>query len=284
MKADTARPRHDRIGSGDIASILGFDDAFGSPYSVWYQKHYKVDDNEETELMWWGSALEPVILDRYTIRSPEVSVIDRQVHFTYPDWPIATATVDAILASDDVCVAEVKTSSFDVYDGLPIRIQAQCQWQMGVSGIHRCVALVLFYQQVSRGVQVFQVDYDETAFGTMLHRAKKFWTEHVVTGVAPEPDAHRATTATLKRFAPVERVVDIDHLNDSLKQLGDVRAALAELKKTDTLHVNKIRDALGSATVGQIGGKDAVTWRPTKTGSRTFRIKKAFLPQGADDE
>lgn len=283
-------PRSERIGSGDIASILGLPDAFGSPYSVWVAKttgHEPEPDERTKARWWWGERLEPAILDRYSVLTPDHKPVDdgRQKHFVHPDYPFLTATVDGLFTDEHgVYITEAKLSNFDLNDGVPHRVQAQAQWQMGVSGIHRAVAAVLFISDISRDLQIWDLDFDDYVFGMIFDRAMRFHFDHVVKNVPPPIDGHKATTAALKRIKGEDRVADISHLADIVEQLGKVKAAKKSIETSETELTNQIKFELDSASVGQIDGKDAVTWRTSKSGSRTFLIKKAFLPKGSDDE
>ena len=155
---------------------------------------------------------------------------------------------------------------------------------MGISGIRRAVAAVLFISDISRDLQIWDLDFDEDVFGMIFERAMRFHFDHVVKGVPPQIDGHKATTAALKRIKGVDRAADISHLADVVEQLGKIKAAKKSIELSETELTNKVKFELDSASVGQIDGKDAVTWRTTKSGSRTFLIKKAFLPKGSDDE
>ena len=290
MSGKPPAPRHLRIGSGDIASILGLPDAFGSPYSVWCSKMTGEEppaDERTLARFWWGEAIEPVILKRYEILSPGHKPVpnSRQKHFVHPDYAFLTATVDDIFEFEgEIYVVEAKLSNFDLADGLPYRVQAQAQWHMGISGIRKCVAVVLFINDIGRDLQIWDLDFDDRVFEMILNGALKFWFENVMGGVAPNVDGHRATSAALKRIKGEDRAADISHLAEIVQRLGEVKAAKKSIETSEAEFTNRLKHELGSASVGQIDGKDAVTWRTSKSGSRTFRIKKAFLPKGFEEE
>ncbi len=283
-------PRRKRYGSGDIASILGLLDAFGSPFSIFIAKTTgeEPEPDERTKARWWwGERMEPAILDRYAVLTPGHNPVEggRQKHFVHPDYPFLTATVDGLFTDEHgTYIVEAKLSNFDLNDGIPHRVQAQAQWQMGVSGIRRAVAAVLFVNDISRDLQIWDLDFDEQVFDMIFERVMEFHFEYVEKRIAPPIDSHKATTAALKRIKGVDRVADISHLADLVERLGQVKVAKKSIEASETELTNKLKFELDSASVGQIDGKDAVTWRTSKSGSRTFLIKKAFLPKGSDDE
>jgi predicted phage-related endonuclease len=231
--------------------------------------------------------MEPAILDRYAILSPGHEPVPngRQRHFVSPEHQFLTATVDDIFIFDgEPYVLEAKLSHIDLDDGLPYRVQAQIQWHMGMSGIHRGVAAVLFFTDIGRDVQIWDIEFDLEVFRALKNAALMFWMRNVRMGIAPRIDGHKATTAALKRIKSVDAVVDISHLAGIVEQLGQTKAVKKSVISTETELTNKVKFGLGTATCGQINGRDAVTWRTDKRGSKTFLIKKAFLPKGSDDE
>lgn len=285
-------PRSERIGSGDIAAILGLPDAFGSPYSVWAAK----TTGEEPELdektkarFWWGNKLEALILDRYHELTPTDTRIPsgNQRHYKHWQYPFLTATVDGLFETPGGIqyITEAKFSSFDIDDGVPLRVQAQCQWQMGISRIYHCVAAILFSSKVDRDVQIREIKFEPETFQQILSVALRFWRDNVLTKVAPPIDGHRGTTAALKRIKGVaDQVVDISHLMDQVNQLNQIKLSQKSLERSRTELENRFRFDMGSATLGQINGEDALTWRHNKNGTRNFRFKPAFSPKGLDDE
>ena len=194
LKGQAPAPRSQRIGSGDIASILGLPDAFGSPYSVWLAKTTGQEPEPDERTLarwWWGEEMEPVILKRYGLLSPGHTPIDGgyQRHFVHLDYPFLTATTDGLFTDEHgVYIVEAKLSNFDLNDGIPHRVQAQAQWQMGISGIRRAVAAVLFISDISRDLQIWDLDFDEDVFGMIFERAMRFHFDHVVKGVPPQID------------------------------------------------------------------------------------------------
>lgn len=257
--------RSGRFGSADIAALLGLEDAFGSPYSVWYAKTHELEI-EETDAMRWGRLLEPLLVEEYQRHDAGGMVIGTQCHHTFKPWPVASATLDAVaIAGSDPVAVETKTTRDYKWDEVPAPYQAQVQWQMGIAGLKEAHVAVLF-KPVTR-FEVFSVPFDEDVFGRMIELARKFWTDHVLTGIPPEADGHPATTEALARWEAMDEVVDISHLAGSLRERGQIVQSIKALENRKAEIDNRIKAALGSAITGVIDGKPAVKWSK-RTSSR----------------
>lgn len=274
------KSRSKRLGSADIAALLGLEDAFESPYSLWHRKVNEVEKSEETAPMRWGRWLEPLILAEYQLRDDAGQIVKQQAHHEYKPWPVASATLDAIEidAGDSEPVdLEAKTTRDYRWTELPVPYQAQMQWQLGVSGLKRGKAVVFYKPRTE--LDVFVVDFDEALFLKMVEMAREFWERHVLANVAPDVDGHPATTRVLKSFEATEGVIDIDQLAPVVEELGGVKAAIKELEgHKDTLE-NRIKAYLGNYTIGTIDGKPAATWKSSKSSRIDTKALEAEHPE-----
>jgi len=277
------KSRSKRLGSADIAALLGLEDAFESPYSLWHRKVNEVEKSEETAPMRWGRWLEPLILAEYQLRDDAGQIVKQQAHHEYKPWPVASATLDAIEidAGDSEPVdLEAKTTREYRWTELPVPYQAQMQWQLGVSGLKRGKAVVFYKPRTE--LDVFVVDFDEALFLKMVEMAREFWERHVLANVAPDVDGHPATTRVLKSFEATEGVIDMDQLAPVVEELGGVKAAIKELEKHEEAIENRIKAYLGNHTVGTIGGESAATWKDVKSRRIDTKSLASELPEIAE--
>lgn len=275
-----SKRRSGRMGSADIADLLGLEDAFGSKFSMAYRKINDVESSEETPAMRWGKWLEPLIIAEYQLREDAGQIIKTQAYHEYEPWPIASATLDAIEidAGDSEPVdIEAKTTREFRWTELPLPYQAQMQWQLGVSGLKRCKAVVFYKPRTE--IDVFVVDFDEALFGRMIEVARDFWGRYILTKTLPEADGHEATTRTLKRFEATEGVIDIDQLAPVIEELGGIKAAIKELEGSKDALENRIKAYLGNHTIGTIGGKPAATWKASTSSRIDTKALEAEHPE-----
>lgn len=277
------KARSKRMGSADIAALLGLEDAFDSTFSLFHKKTNEGIATEETAPMRWGRWLEPLILAEYQLREDAGQIVKTQAHHEYKPWPVASATLDAIEIdpeSGEPADVEAKTTRDFGWKELPLPYQAQMQWQMGVSGLNRAKAVVLYKPRTE--IDVFVVDFDEALFLKMVEMAREFWERHVLANVAPDVDGHPATTRVLKSFEATEGTIDMDQLAPVVEELGGVKAAMKELEgHKDTLE-NRIKAYLGSYTIGTIDGKPAATWKSSKSSRIDTKALAAELPDVAE--
>jgi putative phage-type endonuclease len=274
------KARSQRLGSADIAALLGLEDAFESPYSLWYRKVHGHEETEETPAMRFGKFAEPFILNEYQLREGAGQLVKLQAHHEYKPWPIASATLDAIEidAGDSEPVdLEAKTTREYRWTELPVPYQAQMQWQMGVSGLKRGKAVVFYKPRTD--IDVFVVDFDEAIFNRMLEVAREFWEKHVLGNVPPNVDGHEATTRTLKRFEATEGVIDMDQLAPIVQELGGIKAAIKDLEGSKDALENRIKAYLGNYTVGTIDGKPAATWKSSTSSRIDTKALEAEHPE-----
>lgn len=274
------KARSKRMGSADIAALLGLEDAFESPFSLFHKKANEGVATEETAPMRWGRWLEPLILTEYALREDAGQIVKQQAHHEYKPWPVASATLDAIEIDPETgepVDIEAKTTREFGWKELPVPYQAQMQWQMGVSGLRRGKCVVFYKPRTE--IDVFVVDFDEAQFLKMVELARDFWEKHVLANVPPDVDGHPATSRVIKTFEAIEGVIDMDQLAPVVEELGGVKAAIKELEGHKDALENRIKAYLGNYTVGTIDGKTAATWKASKSSRIDTKALEAEHPE-----
>ena len=252
------------LGSADIANIFGLEDSFGSPYDTWARKIGLIGSVEMTEAMAVGLVLEGYILQRYS-REEGSTVSAQQVFFRHPDYEFLGCTVDGLCFDQGkpVRIVEAKTTRDWKWDEVPLRYEAQVQWQMGISGIHEADLAVLHRPDLK--LQTYRMQFDSAIFDALFDKALDFWFGHVETKLPPAVDGAKATGEALKQIIgmPGEEV-SIDSLADRLEALKTIKLQKKELETAEEAVLNELRLAMGSAEIGTIDGKPAFTLKTTK--------------------
>jgi len=189
LSAEALAERRTGIGGSDIAAIMGVS-PFLSALDVFRLKKDLVEV-PESEAMYWGSALEGAILDRYQADHPEVAV-ERNFELVRgrqpADWTIGTPDAFARSLGETYGVEIKTTNAFAAQhwdDGVPLHYQYQCQWYMFVCELERWDLAVL----------IGGSDYREFALArdnaliqdTLLPAASHFWQNYVLLDVPPPP-------------------------------------------------------------------------------------------------
>lgn len=249
------------IGSADIASLYAVEGAFGSPYEVWARKRRIAPPIDMTEAMEVGLILEDYVLNRYEREEGEV-VGAKQVFFRHPDYDFCGSTVDGLILKDGrpVRIVEAKTTRDYKWDEVPLRYEAQVQWQMGVSGIHEADLTVLHRPDLQ--LKTYRLQFNQAIFHALLMRAVDFWMGFVEPGVEPSTDGSSATTEILKSIkAEPGKTIEIDHLKTTLAKLTAAKLMVKDAEAQVEALKNEVRAAMGDAEIGTIDGEKAVTWK-----------------------
>jgi putative phage-type endonuclease len=263
--------RRQGIGASDVAGILNLS-PWGSPYSVWADKRGFTPDDDATEAMLMGLALEPTIAMLFHQRTG-LYVVGAQTRCTHPVEPWARATLDGGAAespNSDMADAlggfEGKSTSDNPKrweEEIPAMYMCQIQFQMAVTGMERTWLGVLHSSFGARFRTYGPIERDEADIALIMERCEQFWFDHVLADVAPPVDGHSATTDSLKAILAkpgaevelsaeaAEAVADRDRLKADEKLLGE---RLTEVE-------NRIRAAMGDATEGLVRGELALSWR-----------------------
>lgn len=254
------------LGASEVPALLGLS-TFDSPWSLWAKKVGLLPaSTEETERQRLGHDLEPVIAGRFT-RATGLDVAGEQTWCAHKQKPWARATIDAFVvergpgadALDDALgVAEWKSDGgLGTWrkDGIPARVQAQCQWQMFVTGLDMAY-LGVFHSGFR--FEVYELHRDERDIDFMVARAERFWVDHVRKGEPPPPDGSDATARAIGqvygREEPGKRVELPAHLAGSVTGRAQLKADIKEwedrLKRLD----NELKAAMGDAEVATANG------------------------------
>lgn len=146
----TWRQMHDGcIGSGDIATVCGLN-PFKSPLKLWAERTQKAEPEGESDLMWIGTELEPVVAKLYHRRTGEILDFPDTL-YRHPQHSFALATPDVFSLGkgfdwlrpgeklEPRKIVELKTGTEKAIrrwsSGTPIGVHCQTNWQSGVLGM-----------------------------------------------------------------------------------------------------------------------------------------------------
>jgi len=271
--------RRKGVGGSDIAAICGLS-RWRGPMDVYLDKIGAAGPDDPNEAMYWGSAIEQLLLTRFEQEHDEywVESGSNELH-VHPEHDFCVASYDGLVyATKDwnlegvapVAGWEGKTAS--AYkskewegDAPPLEYVFQVQWYMAVSGLPRWYLSVLIGGQQYRE---WIVERDDELIDMLLKRAQEFW-QLVESRTPPAIDASKATSAVLSALHPAA-----DAVLDPPAALPDDAATLAEnyLEAKQMLKLaeegvryieNRLKDELGDNAVGLAGGYE-ITWKPRK--------------------
>lgn len=274
QRAAWLNERRKGIGGSDVAAIIGIS-PWVTPLDVYEQKLGIAPPSEETEAMYWGTALEPAIRQAYSdktgylVKKPETA-------FVHPKYSFMRANLDGIVLNDNR-IAEFKTASSSNgwgepgSDEIPDYYLTQVQHYMAVVDRPVCDVAVLI---AGRDFSIYTVEADKELQEQIIEIESEFWNK-VENRIPPEPASYEEFQKLRKQRFPKSGSIEADPVViEVVKQYLEADAQekaiidrLSELKK-------KIAELLGDNNAFTLNGKKLVSW---KRGATCKRINQASL-------
>jgi predicted phage-related endonuclease len=240
-------------------------------------------DKEWNESAHWGQLLEGVVATEFA-RRKGVRVFEEHVVYQSEDVPCMLATIDRMVYQSNVSerplgLLEVKTRSAyaakEWESGVPTKVWWQVQHYLAVTGLHGgWVAVLLGGQKM--------VDYwvprDDRAIVDLIGRCVWLW-ECVLAQVPPDVDGSVASTTRLDATPEEGGEVELpDRAADDISIIVTNRARAKELEAETQAARNRLKEAMGTASYGNIEGERRVTWTTvTSTRLDTKKLRAAGL-------
>ena len=250
------------IGGSDVSTICGVN-PWDSAFSLWAKKTGKLEDdfqgNDATE---WGTLLEPVIMEKFFRKHPELWIYRSPGTFCHKDRDWQIANPDGVYKNEagEFGIIEIKTAAFedDWKDGrggwkVPVYYATQVQWYMQTFGFKHAWVVVLFAGKKYVEIELHADDFEQR---TNLERVMQF-REYVLTETQPDYDGATATYETIRKLHPM-----IDDTEVELGELGTFyQIACREFEQAES-HLmemkSRVMDLMGKAKKGTVNGKPVV--------------------------
>lgn len=255
------------IGGSQAAAIIG-QNPYASPIDVFCEIKGIGEPFEGNEATYWGTAKEGVVRQRYfsdhrvDIRIPDGSIF-------HPDHPWMRATPDGIVFDPDLLDPsntyglEVKTANSRVAhrwgpsgsDTYPAEYRVQCLWYMHVTGLDRWDIAVLIDSADYREYRIDRTPEVQAEIDSIVEDVTRFWHDHIIADVAPDPDASEGYArylATMHPRATLGEMVEVTKDDASLLiiEISALKRAKERIK-SDKAKVarceNIIKAAIGDA-------------------------------------
>lgn len=299
--------RKQGIGSSDAATAIGLN-PYQSPLSLWLDKTgrggmlNKPDPKDDTQPVYWGTLLEPLVAAQYTRRTGH-RVRKVNAVLQHPDHPWMLANIDReVIGVPGTQILECKTAGIHGarlwQEGVPEYVQVQVMHQLAVTGQQAAdVAVLLGGQEL----QVHHIERDDTMIAQLIELEQQFW-HYVETDTAPPADGSDSAEAALRCLFHQDNgeTVDLTHdadLNTVFDQLQAIRRQQKVDSQTEAELRQRIEQQMGVAgkvvfrngTVSWKRSKDSISidmkalkraypniveqFSVTKSGSRRFLIQ-----------
>ena len=266
------------IGSSDAGTAVGLN-PYQSPLKLWLIKTgrdaglEKVNLNDETSPMYWGSLLEPIVAAHYTRRTGNrVRKINAVLQHPDPDKAWMLANIDReVVGASDVQILECKTAGeFGARlwrEGVPEYIVLQCQHQLAVTGKAAADVCVLICGQE---IRVYRINRDDTLISRLIELERQFW-HYVETDTPPPADGSESADTALRCLYPNDSGQTLDLTQDlemsaTFSDLVNLRADIANREELESLLKQKIQQRMGDASYVKFE-TGSVSFKRCKNGS-----------------
>ena len=276
------RIRRTYLGGSDAGALLHLS-PYSSPLSVYVDKMGLLPPRE-SEIMLWGTLLEPVIRDEYERRlreetETEVTVKDNPLIYRHTEMPWMGGTVDGIVLWPDGTEEglEIKTASeFLARDwannSVPPHYYAQVQHYMALLGWPRVHVACLLGRRLIERV----VERDEEYISVITEVERKFWEDHVQPQVMPAPSGLKIDGEILRHLyaepEESEAAADLSGYRGEIERLEELREQSKEIKARIASLEQLLKSQIGSLESGVATGYTVKwsRWMSTRFDQKRF--------------
>jgi putative phage-type endonuclease len=241
------------IGASEISVLLGASE-WESNLNLYYRKIGEApdDDNEESEWLFWGKALEDKIRAELCRRAG-VELIHEGVLLRSNLHHWALATPDGLTTDGEPVESKNIAWGYDATEWaeqIPENYYLQCQQQMLVTGASRCLFGALLWG--SKLIWEW-VPRDEQAIQRIIAAGQRFWRQ-VEKREPPLSDGHPGARRILGKLAVVENKLELfePEIDHHLAEWDDYDHRLAEIRAEERA-IKKARDAAADAVAQKMG-------------------------------
>lgn len=275
-REDWLSVRKGGVGSSDAAAAVGLN-PYKSQLELWMEKTGhdaglpKIDPNDETSPMYWGTLLEPIVAAHYTKRSGhKVRRINAVLQHPAESWMLANLDRE-VVGAPDVQILECKTAGMNGArlwrDGVPEYIQLQVLHQLAVTGKQAADVAVLICGQ---DLQIHRIERNEAMIQQLMLLERRFW-GYVERNEQPPADGSDSAGVALRALYPQDIGTSLDLSDDSVmsaafSDLLAVRQLLDNKTQLESELKQRIQQRMGDASKAVFQNGD-ITWKRSKDSS-----------------
>ena len=279
-KKEGLRYRKMGITGTDAGAICGL-----NPYVSAFQVYQdKITDNvEETdnEAMRQGRDLEDYVAQRFTEKTG-LKVRRANAIFQNEEHPIMLADFDRLIVGQKAgleCKTVSPYSADKWSDGqIPLHYQMQVQHYLAVSGFE-CwyVAAVIF----GRDFIIHKIDRDEEIIQNLIIIEERFWKEHVMAHVMPDPDGSKSCSEQIAKLyfkANKEKIVELHGYNGILSRREELVELIEKMKNEKETIDQKIKLEMQDASKA-LAERYQIVWSSYNSSRLDSKRLKAEKPE-----
>jgi len=259
---DFAEQRRYGIGGTDISAIAGIN-PWKSALTVYYEKTEGASVTAESERMYWGTRLEPIIAEE-AARQHSLVIEEVPYILAHPDHLHFRASIDRLIIDPERGNGVLEVKNMGHWSSQRVRIESgeeavpdhyllQIQWYLYVTGLQWGMFAALMEGSELRTVEVKR---DDELIASLVSIAEDFWA-CIENGTPPAADGSDSTADTLKLMFPKPisgTSVNLEPQYESLfAERETIAAQIPPLEKRKKEIDNQIKLLIGDAETATCG-------------------------------
>lgn len=285
-REDWLEVRKTGIGSSDAAAAVGLN-PYQSQLELWMVKTGrdarlpKVDPNDDSSPLFWGTLLESFVAAAYTKRTGNrVRKLNSVLRHAEHPWMLANIDRE-VMGVADVQILECKTTGMNGQklwrDGVPEYIQLQVQHQLAVTGKQAADVAVLV---CGNDFRTYRIQRDDRMIRSLIDLERRFW-HYVETDTPPPADGSESAAQALQALyednGTVLQLEGDTEMNAVFADLLVVRQTLAESEQFEAKLKQRIQERMGNAGKALFSTGE-VTWKKSRD-SIVLDVARLLLDQ-----
>ncbi len=270
------------IGGSDVAAVLGVS-KWKTAVDVYLEKLGKKQDDEETDAMYFGKVLEPVIAERF-MKETGLKVINDNKIRIHKKHPCLIANIDRLILKSgnetETGILEIKTTN-GFYaktweTEIPLEYYLQLQHYLNVTGYNYGYVAVLID---GRKFLYYRFERDEKLIKTMTEELVYFWNERVLKEVPPSPQDTEDVNKLFPKSQPVQKEAE-KGIIPLINRIKDLKAQKKAIEGEMKILESHVKEFMGEAEELTYEGKPIATWKTvlsTRLDSRKLKKEKPEL-------
>lgn len=254
------------IGGSEAGGICGLN-PYMSPMSVYRDKTMEEINDIDNESIRQGRDLEDYVAKRF-MEAAGLKVRRSNVMYQSEEYPFMIADVDRLVVGEDAGL-ECKTASAynaDKWkDGeIPPHYLIQCCHYMAVTGKSAWYIAVVI---LGREFKYAKIDRDDDMIRNLISIEEKFWTQHVVPRIMPDPDGSDICDEVLQQYfksAQKGSAIPLVGFDEKLSRREEVLSLIAKLEQEQKQIEQEIKLYMKENETA-VSDKYRVTWSNVDT-------------------
>lgn len=280
--------RKGKLGCSDLPALCGLS-KWQSPLELWMRLTGRTEPQEDSDTLWFGREIEPIILSLVE-RRRGVKVTPVNQVWVNSDYPLLIGSPDAKLENENEETGLVEAKSAGIYqreqwgkEKAPDAAHLQLQGQLGIAGFSWGCCAGLIGGSV-KDFYMPEFKFEQSIFDQAYERVEHFM-RLVHKDIPPQAQAGDEPMLELLYGVPKENIIDFNPAGGELLRLHQVvqkeRAEFNRRSKIlgeqlDDIEV-KLRQMLGDAKGGLFEGKGAFLKLTTRKGYEVAPSEKWVL-------